>query len=147
MIKHPIDEPIEESSLTVVLPVSAESRLRTGLFQRFARKDEAYRTLSKSWLDLDRGTVSRATMAERSGFFWPPGLPIIIIPVKQRGLDIPISNIADLTLKLAHFCRKRGVPALALARSTWENMRYTTAQYRQLVDALEQKGIEVHEYE
>lgn len=146
-IKHPLTETIEDCPYRIILPVSAESRLKTGLFQRLVRKDEAYRTLAKEWADLDAKGHNRGTMAKDSKYFWKKAPPIVIVPVKLKPFDIPIVDTSSLAGYLATMCKHFGVRDVAVSRSTWLNMRYRLEQFLELVDGLEAHGIVVHEYE
>lgn len=146
-IKHPLTEPIEDCPYRIILPVSAESRLRTGLFQRLMRRGDAYKTLAKEWADLDARGHNRGTMAANSKYFWKQAPPIVIVPVKRKPFDWPIVDLADMATHLAAMCKHFKVREVAVSRSTWLNMRYTAAQYKELVDGMGAQGVVVHEYE
>ena len=142
-IKHGAEESIADSNERIILPVSADSRLRAGIFKEIVkRKGETYNSLAKDW-----GTLDRDTIVSYNAFYWRISLPIVIVPVKRRPLAMPEIDLEIMLTKLLHYCRKYGVSAVAVSRSTWLNQRFTMAQYRSMVDRLEGEGVIVHEYE
>lgn len=143
-IKHDIEDDIVKTEHTILIPVTADGKLRAGFYATLQKaRGDAYKRLAIAWADLDtEGILSK------NGFVYSyEELPVLVIPVKPRGLQRPTVNIAELCRKIVNHLRGRGVQSIAISRSHWLNQRFTVEEFIALTDALEAGGLVVHLYE
>lgn len=149
--KHEIEEEIHTSPFRILLPVARANTLRRGVFQEIvnhSRTPRLYVEMAQKWEEKLNGQAQKDEIFAKQGLLWgmsPKNL--VIIPVKDKPLDMPTVPIVAIYPKVLAACKRYGCSDLAVAKHLWRNQRYSIAEVQELIDGLEKGGVTVHEYE
>lgn len=141
------DEDIIETALTILLPVSAESNLKTGLFSRLMqRRADEFAPFYNRFGKALPNTEDRLPLAENMNAVFDSDGRIIIWIVKNDKTE-GCTDIEQRTARLINQCVRNGIDALAISRSAFRYIRMTNDDFDYMVELLSEGDIRAEVYQ